>query len=194
MTFLSNTQSVSPIAFIGRRQPEFLRTVTNCSDQMKFVLIGVGGVGIDNFPLEQWPELDDVTWIFPDNTLACSSSNKRADFVPQSQFEMNYIDLLSSCDLVLTKTGYGTQTESVVNKIPTICITRPDWPEHEYLSNWHEKHGDVEFIEWNNVGTPAFAEMVVDMLGKALWTRKSVIPNGAKEAANTIHRQLLIDT
>lgn len=110
------------------------------------MLVALGGIGM-KYPLAQWPRLDKVCWIFPDQAL----NLPRDDFFPQSRFGLDYVDLLSSCDLALTKTGYGTQTEAVVNQIPALCVRRDGWPEPPYLFDWLRQHGEVVFIRWEAV-------------------------------------------
>jgi hypothetical protein len=93
--------------------------------------------------------------------------------------------------LVITKTGYGTQTEAVVNQVPSICIERLDWPEHAHLRDWHEAHGEVVFMDWADIRkTRRFEAVVIDMLGKEDWTKTTVDPSGAKEAAAILHQYL----
>jgi len=77
-----------------------------------------------------------------------------------------------------------------VNQIPAICISRHDWPEHIYLANWHKQNGEVEFIQWDDVGTPLFRNIVVSMLGRTSWTKEPVVPQGAEEAAHIIYHHL----
>uniref|UniRef100_A0A7S2UIV5 Glycosyl transferase family 28 C-terminal domain-containing protein n=1 Tax=Attheya septentrionalis TaxID=420275 RepID=A0A7S2UIV5_9STRA len=196
MHLLSNTHSVAPIALKGISQPEILRSLIGIQDDIvntKFVLIGVGGVGIKGFPLNTWPRIPNVYWIFPDAVLDSSSVVRRHDFVGQSHFDrhMRYIDLLASCSLVITKTGYGTQTEAVVNQVPSICIERLDWPEHVNLRDWHETHGEVVFMDWADIRkTRRFEAVVMDMLGKEDWPKTIVDPTGAKEAAAILHQYL----
>jgi len=186
MESLDNTRPISPIAFQGRDRKDVLRSVAGIPDSKEaiFVLIGVGGVGIQNLPLDSWPRLDGVHWIFPDAALGGASHIDRRDFLRQSLFkDLRYIDLLASVQLVLTKTGYGTQTEAVLNRVPSICIERLDWPEHEYLREWHEEHGEVVFVDIKEIGTKPFDGLVSDLLSKK-WTKNPISATGADEAAN----------
>jgi len=98
-------QPISPLAISGNKvSPEILsqrcrsNTENNKGDHIisssttpltRFILIAVGGVGIDSFPLDSWPVIENIIWIFPDQTLLTQSDTTcfRSDFVPQSQFE-----------------------------------------------------------------------------------------------------------
>ena len=134
------------------------------------------------YSLESWPHLDRVYWIFDDTALYL----ERDDFIPKSRFDLSYIDLLTSCDLIITKIGYGTQTEAVINRVPTLCVRRNDWPEEQYLCAWHQKYGEVEFIDWQEVVNGEFVTQVNKMLTVS-WGKEIVKPTGAVEAASVLH-------
>ena len=195
MTSLSNTLKIPPIVSTGTCQAEVLRNsigIPKDDTNIRFVLIGVGGFGVNQFNLVDWPKLPNVRWIFPDKILIESKPLlDRFDFIAQSEFDhcLKYVDLLASCDLVITKTGYGTQTEAVVNRVPAICISRHDWPEHPYISNWHNDNGEVQFIDIEQVGTPYFGDLVQSMLEKDP-VFKSVDTSGASKAAQIIEEYL----
>ncbi|WP_298607155.1 hypothetical protein [uncultured Thiothrix sp.] len=183
MPSLANKHSIAPIASLGRRQSEHLKAVTHGQFQ-QFVLVGLGGIGM-RYPLETWPKLSGIAWIFDDQSLHV----QREDLLPVSSFGLSYIDLLASCDVVLTKTGYGMQTEAVVNQIPALCVQRGDWPEEPYLFAWHQEHGEVAFVDWQAIQTGKFVGQLQSLLATK-WTKASVVPSGAAEAAQIIQQIL----
>lgn len=184
MDYLSRRKGIAPIARLGQRRS--LHSLVN-DDSARFVLVGVGGVALNQFPLEQWPRIKHVYWIWPDAVL--QKAPTRPDFVAQSYMENHaqYIDLLASSDLVITKTGYGTQTEAVVNQVPAICINRPDWPEHAYLRDWHNDQGEVTFCDWSDL----LSTVAVDDLLDKTWSKTPVLPSGAQEAADILRNEYL---
>ncbi len=186
MEFIPRRKAIAPVARVGQKRP--LQSLVK-NDAARFVLVGVGGVALDGFPLHQWPRKKNVYWIWPDSIL--QKAPKRADFLAQSSLEqhMSYIDLLASSDLVITKTGYGTQTEAVVNQVPAICINRPDWPEHAYLQEWHNDHGHVLFCDWSDL-VSTIADNGNSLL-ECEWNKPLVFPSGAQEAASILQRDYL---
>lgn len=184
MPNLSNTCRIAPIAAKGSKQAGYLRKLIQADENARFILIGLGGIGID-FPLQQWPSINNVFWLFPDESL----SLQREDCLPQSIFGLPYFDLLAHCDLLLTKTGYGSQAEAVINQIPSICIHRNDWPEQPYLFEWHKQHGEVSFITWDALISNQFIQHVEYMLEKP-WRKEAVQASGAEEAATIMNRYL----
>ncbi|CAA6827679.1 MAG: Unknown protein [uncultured Thiotrichaceae bacterium] len=181
MDNLSNLHAISPIAQKGEKQTTKLRNCVQKPDTTRFILVALGGIGMQ-YPLESWPQIDDVSWIFDDAALYL----QREDFIAKSLIDLSYTDLLASCDVILTKTGYGTQTEAVVNRIPTLCVARGDWPEEPYLFEWHQRHGIVDFLHWQNIGTQNFRTQIECMLEQD-WNQKTLNPTGAGEAAAIIH-------
>ncbi|QQZ28721.1 hypothetical protein HMY34_08100 [Thiothrix subterranea] len=174
------TQPIAPIAAQGKRNPAGLRQQSGLPDHTRFVLVALGGLGME-YPLENWPRIPGVCWIFPDVAL----TQARADFLPASLFALPYVDLLASCDAVITKTGYGTQTEAVVNQVPTLCITRPGWPEEPNLPDWHAQHGELTLIDWKTLQTGGFTHQIRALL-EMPWRKPLVFPTGAQQAAERL--------
>lgn len=185
MPELTNTRAIAPIAQSGTAQREALLSELNLPASAKLVLVALGGIGV-HYPLENWPSLPHVYWIFPDDIIR---DHPRADFVAQSTTDLSYMDLMASCDAVLTKSGYGTQTEAVINQIPALCVQRADWPETPYLDAWHAEHGEVEFITWQHIQVGDFAPSIKRLLDRS-WTKQAVKASGAEQAAELIQQML----
>lgn len=184
MDDLNNTQAIAPIAPRASKQTGYLHKLLNKPETARFVLVGLGGIGVE-YPLQDWVRIDNVYWIFPDQSLYL----QRDDFLPQSALGLSYLELLSNCNVLLTKTGYGSQTEAVIHQIPTVCVQRGDWPEEPYLFEWHKKHGEVSFIEWDELLTETFTQQIAIMLEKQ-WSKAAVQPTGAQEAAEIMNAYL----
>lgn len=177
-------RAIAPIALLGHATPGYLLEKSGMPDNTRFVLVSLGGIGLE-YPLETWPVISGVSWIFPDAALHLH----RPDFLAQSLFKMDYVDLLASCAAVITKTGYGTQTEAVVNQVPALCILRGDWPEEPKLPDWHAQHGNVIFTNWQEIQTGTFASKIQTLLANT-WHKPKVSPAGASEAAAILFARL----
>jgi hypothetical protein len=186
MPDLPHIQTLAPIAGVGKANRQQLQRITGGNAQTRYVSVSLGGIGMQ-YPLETWPLLDNVLWLFPEESLYL----KRADFISISQVEMTYLDLLASCDVVLTKIGYGTQTEAVINRIPAVCLKRGDWPEAPALMEWHSQQGEVAFIEWSDIESGHFQTAIQTMLHKS-WLKPTIEPTGAQEAAAIIKKFLTV--
>lgn len=174
------TRAIAPITALGKRNPLLLREKAGMPDHTRFVLVALGGLGMD-YPLANWPRLPGICWIFPEGALTLP----RPDFVTASRFGLDYVDLLASCDAIITKTGYGTQTEAVVNQVPTLCIRRDAWPEEPNLPDWHQQHGELILTDWQTIQAGAFAQQIMALL-EMPWGKPLVFPTGAQEAATEL--------
>lgn len=195
MNDMPTRRPIAPIARVGERR-DLSSVVFGAGESTKFVLVGVGGMELKQISFETWPALKDCFWIWPDSMLKRQFpiANRR-DFLAQSFMEecFPYIDILASSHLVITKTGYGTQTEAVVNGVPCICINRLDWPEHEYLKKWHSEHGEVVFCDLKDLEkTVSESNHLLPSAPCNPWNEVPVpLPTGAKEAAEIIVKEFL---
>jgi UDP-N-acetylglucosamine:LPS N-acetylglucosamine transferase len=178
MPSLSNTQAIPPILQRGTAYTDKLRKLVN-NDQAKFVLVGLGGIPIELSAIE-WPTLPNVYWVIND-TLDTS----REDVIGQNTTELSYIDLMKSCQAVLTKTGYGMLVESTTNQTPVICIDRGIWPEQPALFEWVEQNGYLRTITLDDLYAGDFAAEVVELLNID-WQKPALTDNGAEVAAKII--------
>lgn len=60
---------------------------------------------------------------------------------------MNFVDLIASCDFVVTKPGYGIVTELARAATPALLVSRGDWPEEPHLVSWLQAHGRMAFTK-----------------------------------------------
>lgn len=188
MKSLDNTQSISAITAKGKikRNVLFERFSKNTKSELtpntKFILVSLGGIP-STFSLDQWPKIDNVCWIMP--SLEKAKLVNREDILFIDSFELTFIDILSSADLVITKTGYGIMVEAVAHKKPIICIERGDWPEEEVLFPWCKTHGYIEIISYDDLKLGRFIQEVKTLL-KKVWEKPPVSTDGAIQAANII--------
>lgn len=176
-------QPIAPLAALGKSQPQ-LRQQLGLSADTALVLVALGGLGM-HYPLENWPRLPGVKWVFADSALWM----QRDDFIAESQIPCGYVDLLASCDAVITKTGYGTQTEAVLNQVPALCIARPQWPEEPNLPDWHAQQGEVLFTTWQHVQRGEFVEQIAALL-QTQWRKTPIKAEGAAQAAAYLQQYL----
>lgn len=198
MPEFDNTLEINAIASKGFSQPSVLADAYSSYDpDDKFVLVSMGGIS-SNFSLEKWPVIAGVKWVMPDNLMMDLEYNlknglKRSDLQSPKNIPLSFIDLLSSVDLVITKTGYGTLVEAVSHKKPVLCVERGDWPEEEVLFPWCKSHGYLEVISQQNLEEGNFANVVIALL-KQEWQKDSIDANGAYQVAQKISETLEIQS
>ncbi|MDR3439453.1 hypothetical protein [Telmatospirillum sp.] len=178
MPRLTNTRSIGPIAPRGRGCRAEIRARLGLAESGRLGIIAFGGVD-PGLPLDRWPHLDGWRWLVTGDTAG------HPDLIAFDPAWMDFTDVLQSCDVVVTKPGYGTFTEAAVNGVPVLYLPRVDWPESPALVDW-----------LTNVGRclPIAPEALFDApsLGIQLQLLFSnpikplVSPTGSVEAAETV--------
>ncbi|MBU4374688.1 MAG: hypothetical protein KJ714_09715 [Euryarchaeota archaeon] len=119
-----------------------MRRTMGVSDSELLVYIGVGK-SFDSSFMRNMKELD-----IPELKLLVQS-NAELPFenvirIPDKETEMqNYIKM---CDLVVSKTGYGTASEAIRAKIPMFLLKRDGFREDELIGDAIERMGIGRFI------------------------------------------------
>ncbi|MFB1486923.1 MULTISPECIES: hypothetical protein [unclassified Thiocapsa] len=131
MSWLPNAIDVGPIASRYPDRRDALRARCGVPPDRPFALMQFGGFqGFD--PLAMWPEQDQVHWLAQD-----LPGGPRRDATGISSVGLRVPDdVMSSCDLMLCKPGYGSYAEAAVNRIPVLYVKRGDWPEEAALIPW----------------------------------------------------------
>ncbi len=148
---LSRVVSIGPmVRGRGRDMRHDLLGRTDAAPDTRFCYVTFGGIG-GNPPALKLPDRDGWIWItagFTPRDTAASS------VIPARELAgLDALDLIATCDLVLTKTGYGTFTECVAHGTPCAFLSRPDWPEAPDLEDW---------ITTLGIGTPVTPRMLAD--------------------------------
>ena len=158
MPALNNLRDIQTIARIGRDYRPLVAEKCTLSEGEKLVLVAMGGMEF-RLPMHAWPNIPGVRWIVPQ-----SWEVMREDTTALESLGMSFADLLTSCDAIMTKPGYGTFTEAACAGIPVLYIRRGDWPEESCLLQW--LHQNVACLE---VEREALQAGAVEISLKKLW-------------------------
>jgi hypothetical protein len=134
MPDLGNTRSIPPIARIGRALRCHIAANSSQIEGEKLVMVAMGGMEF-RLPVQSWPHFPGVRWIVPQ-----AWGINREDTTAFESLHLPFVDVLASCDAVLTKPGYGTFTEAACNGVPVLYVTRHDWPEEQCLVQWLQQN------------------------------------------------------
>lgn len=141
MSWLRNAVSVPPIVRFGVDQRQRIIDDLGVKQEHRLVLVGFGGIDTP-LPLKSWPMASDISWLFPAGVHTI-----RKDMLSLTDLNLSYIDALASCDVVVTKPGYGTFVEAAFAAKPVVYIERDDWPEQPYLVDWLGKYVATEGVQ-----------------------------------------------
>lgn len=111
-----------------------------------FVDISAHGGIPTRLPAERWPALPDTHWLVP-----ATWNVRRPDMHALETLHWDFVDLLRSIDVVVTKPGYGTFAEAVCNGAATLYQRRDDWPEQDCLIGWLRTHARCAEITWDEL-------------------------------------------
>ncbi len=134
----------------GRSMREFIRRQLGVRAGTRLCYVTFGGIG-GTQPCPRLPGNEEWAWIFAGRMPHVLHAGRM--FPGEKLTGLDALDLIASCDLVLTKTGYGTFMECVAHGTPCAFLSRPDWPEAADLEEWLTASG---------IGKPVTASMLVD--------------------------------
>jgi hypothetical protein len=128
MRGLPNVRRIGPIAMSGQnRRPEVAARL-GVAKNARLIVFGFGG------SVPPAPVLEPI----PANTvlLGPPAWSGQSRFRSVDETGVPFLDLLRSCDLVVSKLGFGIVTETALAGRPFIGFTRAGWPEDPGLARW----------------------------------------------------------
>lgn len=178
MPDLPRLRRVGPVAARGRPCADRVRQQLGVSPGLPLVMLALGGIPT-RINFDAWPALADmavITWL--------GERVPKSGYFDGTCLEASFIDLLASCDAVITKPGYGTFVEAACNGIRVLYTRRPDWPETRWLCDWLETNGVASAIDWDALMNGRFAEPLRRLLARP--PKPAARPCGIEAAASTL--------
>ncbi len=174
---LPNRRGIGPLAAVGRPQRDTLRRLSGARTTERYVLISFGGIaGGRELCL---PQIPGVRWFVPD-----AHAGERADVTRHSASGVPFIDLVATCDVLITKPGYGMFAEAACNGVRVAYLPRHDWPEAPYLTAWLSRVGIARELREEAFFAGAFGHVIAELL--ALPAPARVAATGAEDAVDVI--------
>ena len=118
MPGLNNLIPIDPIARQGQHQRTQLHRALGLHGNARLVLVAMGGMPLRLSPMI-WPRHPDLLWVVPQ-----SAGLQRMDIISLESIDMDFSDLIASCDCVMTKSGYGTFVEAAAAGTPLLYVER----------------------------------------------------------------------
>ncbi len=174
MHWLEQRVDLPPIAARGVARRRELQMHARHGARKRLVLVGFGGIGYGG--VGRLPEMPGTTWIVPDGW-----ATGRSDAIALGSLDLPFLDVLASCDALITKVGYGGFTEAAAHALPVLYVDRPDWPETPYLSAWLARHANCAAIAEEELFSAAIGSRL-DRLW-ALPEKPAVAADGGRTAA-----------
>lgn len=184
MADLPGRYDIAPIASIGRRDRKRVAKMMDLDESERWLLLAMGGMEF-RLPVEDWPQIPGLNWLVPG-----SWKLERGDVRNIDVAGLNFIDLLASVDMVVSKPGYGTFVEAACSGIPLLYLARDDWPETPHFAAWLARYGRAAELSRDTLVRGDF----IDVL-QQLWQVPAPIPPlaaGAEQAARWLARELVL--
>src|SRR3569623_166090 len=182
MATLTNTQPVGPIARIGRARRSELVARCGGSPTDHYVLLSLGGIPT-HLDIRRRPRQAGTHWIVPADWYMA-----RADMTAYEELGLDFVDVLCSADLLLTKPGYGSFAEAACNGVPVLYVPRKTWPEAPYLECWLTRHGRCVPITWEQLERGDLSDALARLLAMA--PTPPIAATGMDEAGDHLLRLL----
>jgi len=182
MSDLSNLIPVAPIAAVGVNRRDELNDNLSLSKEEKLVLVSMGGIA-SRLPIERWSRIEGVRWL-----VQADWQVEHPDAIVLESLGMKFGDLLSSCDALLCKPGYGSFAEAACSGTPVLYVNRPDWPEAPALVEWMGQHGACREVTRPQLEDGDFAGELSALISTP--HPAPPLPTGAREVADWLMRKL----
>ena len=137
MPSIRNGQGLGPVALLGRDRRVELRQRFGWDADDIIALLTLGGIHTE-LPVTRWPRLGRVRLV-----TGSKSEFSHPDIRSSAGLEFPFIDLVRSCDVVISKPGYDIVTEAACNGVPILLVSRPGWPEEACFREWLARNGRV---------------------------------------------------
>jgi len=154
------------------------------------VLTSMGGIDLPLDP-RLWPTQclgRRVVYLMANDTV--KAGPLACPHIIAMDFEgIGFEQLMASCDLVLTKPGYGMFVEARTCCKPILYLARDEWPESPCLEQWASTYADAIKLSSEQLSQGRFRTELEQLL--TLPTQPHVTFDGARQAARLIASELL---
>lgn len=170
---------VGPVCRLGQKLD--LKRAFGHTDNMLYALLTMGGLPF-SLNLNDWPYLKDIYWV-----VAGDLPVNREDMIHINETSLSHIDLVFSCDVLITKPGYGTFSEAACAQTPVLYLPRRDWPEEPFLVSWLMEHGFCRTIDNEDLLSGDLEEAITKVIQAKQFDLKNgkikakVLPDGIEE-------------
>ncbi|MBI2313738.1 MAG: hypothetical protein HYU77_14655 [Betaproteobacteria bacterium] len=130
METLANSRVIGPVARLGAERRGEIRRKLRMGRDERLVVVALGGIPM-GLPVDQWPEVPGARFVVP-----AAWGAWRKDMAAFESLDVHFTDLLASCDVLVTKPGYGSFVEAACNGVRVLYVPRADWPEAPPLVEW----------------------------------------------------------
>ncbi len=141
MAAFNNQVDLPLMAKPGTTRRELITATTGSDSKKRWALLSFSSLNLDQGALETIAQLKDYE-LFSVEPLRWADSNIHS--IPRSV--VSFADILASCDVVITKPGFGIVSECIANNKPIIYSDRKNFKEYPVLVASIERFCQQAFI------------------------------------------------
>jgi L-arabinokinase len=176
MDAFARIEDLPLVATPGRARRREIAQAARCRDDGIWVLIGFNSLAWDADALDRLDAIPRCVFL-SFHPLRWLRRNFRA--IDRQAFPFS--DVLASCDIVLTKPGFGIVSECIVNDKPMVYARRESFPEQQILERAIRRHARAVAVPTGDLYAGRLAEAIE--AAPALPAPPGSIPRGGAEVA-----------
>ncbi|MDE3022737.1 MAG: hypothetical protein KGI54_12915 [Pseudomonadota bacterium] len=177
MLNLSRRIAIGPVAMTGCNRREILNDLLHLSPDDRLVLVNLGGIPFE-IDFRIWPREENLHYLV-DTPVSLSPWLHALPAL-----DMRFNDILASCDVLLTKPGYGNFVGAACHGVGVLYVRRLDWPEEPYLVSWLKEHARCCEISQERLETGQMSGPIKKLFEQP--EKPKVEPKGIDEACQVI--------
>jgi hypothetical protein len=179
MPDLPNRRPIGPLGRIGSKRGAAIKATLGLTASTRLVMATFGGIPLDR-PI-RLPDIAGVHWLAP---ASLASSHANASDI--AALAMPFVDVMASCDAVMTKIGYATFVDAACNGVGIVSFPRPDWPESGPMIAWARENCRFALVAGQHDDPVAIEAAISAVLNRP--PAAPVPPSGVGVAATLIAR------
>ena len=161
-----------------------LRKAVGAADHERVVLVGFGGIPLDNLPIARMAALTPYRFIVSGHVPASDR------VLPLGAVDLPFRTILASCDVLMTKPGYSTIVEAVAGNIPVVYVRRFNFADESGLVEYLQRYGRGVELSAKDFADGRWEEALEAAGAVPASPAKPPSPTGARDAAHLLQQLL----
>lgn len=183
MPAFRQTVDVGPIAAPVYQDRRGLRDAVGVSKDERLVAIAFGGIPLTAVPWDQIDAMTGYRFIVPGTVPPHSHRAVSSETLP-----FPFQTIMASCDLLLTKPGYGTIVEAVASATPVLYVRRYNFPDEHSLITYLHRYGRGAELSAEDFANGRWRRTLEAVLALPAPHVSAPPPTGAAEAADILKK------
>lgn len=183
MPVFRRASDIGPIATRTEANHHGLRCALGASANERIVVIAFGGIRLTSLPWNRIEAMTGYRFIVPGPV---PSGIQRV--VSSESLPFRFQTIMASCDIILTKPGYGTIVEAVASGIRVVYVRRYNFADEDHLLTYLHRYGYGLELSIEDFLNGRWEETMQAVMAVPPLQTSAPDATGAAEAADIIKR------